>query len=96
MSAEDYKAGFRNGFDAGRSVAVKDAQNIRDALTALASTPGIHKRPLVPLERRCDCGHADTTHNELGYCQAGTRTLKECHCVAFTRHTIHATKEETL
>ena len=32
---------------------------------------------------KCTCGHSARSHNELGYCQAGSGTMRECACENF-------------
>lgn len=83
MSAE-YTRGYRDGKDAGRMEALKEisARVPRAPRVAL-------KRPPLPAERRCDCGHADVTHNELGYCQGKDKSeprqyADQCPCTGFT------------
>jgi len=78
---EAYTAGYRNGFEAGKLAQLRDSAQIEATLAELRNTPARRRQP-TPANRRChDCGHADTTHNELGYCQArGKAGSDGCHC----------------
>lgn len=72
---ESYQAGYRAGFDAGKASAV-------DALLPVTVR---RKRLPLPADRRCDCGHADRSHNDLGYCQCkGRDGYDSCGCEGFT------------
>ena len=86
---ESYKSGYRAGFEAGRASELQKVMaagllgNLRDSVAGA----GPRRAPLPP-ERKCDCGHADRTHNDLGYCQAKDRSVDrryadQCPCRSF-------------
>lgn len=88
MNAEDYKAGYRAGFEAGRVKALEEPAAKLDlvALSRASTAPPPRRQRPTSGSRRCTCGHVDTTHNELGYCQArGARYSDGCHCDGFDR-----------
>jgi hypothetical protein len=82
VNAEDYQTGYRAGFAAGREAALRE---IRESVELSKRAP--RKRAPFPDSRRCVCGHADTTHNELGYCQArrdrSNKHSDQCYCTSF-------------
>lgn len=76
-----FTAGYRAGFEAGKAAAYRDSTHITDSLNALAAEPAVQRAPRVTGPKCVDCGHAYTTHNELGYCQAkGKAGSDGCHC----------------
>jgi hypothetical protein len=81
-NAEAYKAGFRNGFEAGKLAALRESVQPEETLAALRALAPPRRRQPTSASRRCHtCGHVDTTHNELGYCQArGKAGTDGCHC----------------
>jgi hypothetical protein len=67
-----------------------------DIETLLAANVRPHRRAPLPPERKCDCGHADTTHNDLGYCQAKGREKfsDRCDCDTFENDHLRARNAE--
>lgn len=58
-----YQEGFRNGFEAGKASALRE-------LSASVKIER-HKRAAKSYRTpKCVCGHAASTHNDQGYCQA--------------------------
>ena len=82
----EYTRGYIDGKAAGRMMALRE---ISDRVPRAPIQP--RKRPALPAERRCECGHADVTHNELGYCQgkqkyddpAMRKYADQCECDSF-------------
>lgn len=90
LIAEARREGYRGGFAAGRMAALQERVAADRALAELRELLAAEpvKRRVLPVERRCDCGHADTTHNDLGYCQAKDRSVDRryadrCPCSSF-------------
>jgi hypothetical protein len=80
MPSDDFREGYRIGFEAGKASASLTFGRVDTALHALASEPSV-RRPRVLGPKCVDCGHAFSTHNDLGYCQArGKAGSDGCHC----------------
>ena len=80
--SEIRREGYRLGFEAGKAVALYELSD-SVAVPQAKRAPAPHRTP------KCSCGHAISTHNELGYCQArrdksDPKHSTQCYCDSFS------------
>lgn len=82
MNSEEWRTGYRVGFEAGKMSAIESARQ---------PLPPKPRRTRTSTPKCADCGHAARTHGELGYCVGhtvdrmpdGTKYRGECICTGF-------------
>lgn len=92
---ESYKAGYRVGFEAGKMSASFAQGGLAAAIQKFTENQPKQTRRSTP---KCDCGHARSTHNDLGYCQGKDRTVDrsyadQCGCEGFENDQTRAARE---